>query len=48
MLKAGGVLVYSTCTITPKENEEQVMWFLDKFPDFELVKQVSCVCVHIV
>ena len=47
MLKTGGVLVYSTCTITPKENEEQVMWFLDKFPEFELVEQVSCVHVII-
>ena len=26
LLIDGGVLVYSTCTITPQENEEQVAW----------------------
>lgn len=29
-LKAGGVLVYSTCTFAPEENEEVVDWFLRK------------------
>ena len=28
LLKAGGRLVYSTCTIDPAENEEQVAAFL--------------------
>ena len=31
-VKPGGVLVYSTCTITPMENEENVDWFLKNFP----------------
>ena len=41
MLKPGGILVYSTCTISPKENEVQVVWFLEKFKEFELKKQVN-------
>lgn len=35
-LKAGGVLVYSTCTISRKENKENVEWFLENYP-FELI-----------
>jgi len=37
----GGVLVYSTCTITPQENEEQVAWALKSFPCLKLARQVS-------
>lgn len=33
-LKAGGVLVYSTCTINPAENERVVEAFLKEYPDF--------------
>lgn len=40
LLKEGGVLVYSTCTITPQENEEQVAWALKSFPCLKLDKQV--------
>ncbi|PHJ25744.1 nol1 nop2 sun family protein [Cystoisospora suis] len=32
MLKPGGVIVYSTCSITRQENEENVAWALDKLP----------------
>jgi 16S rRNA (cytosine967-C5)-methyltransferase len=32
----GGVLVYSTCTISPTENERQIVAFLDSHPDFTL------------
>ena len=35
-LKAGGVLVYSTCTLRKEENELTVKAFLDSHPDFSL------------
>ena len=36
MVKKGGTLLYSTCTIDPMENEENVHWFLKKYPQFSL------------
>ncbi|BDZ80854.1 16S rRNA (cytosine(967)-C(5))-methyltransferase RsmB [Claveliimonas bilis] len=38
-VKPGGRLIYSTCTIDREENEENAVWFADKFPEFHLVKQ---------
>lgn len=32
----GGYLIYSTCTFSLEENEENVAWFLATHPDFEL------------
>lgn len=37
-VKSGGRLVYSTCTFNKKENEENVVWFLEQFPMFSLEK----------
>lgn len=37
-LKPGGVLVYSTCTVEPEENEEVIFDFLKKHKDFEIEK----------
>ena len=34
-LRPGGVLVYSTCTISPTENERLITAFLDSHPDFQ-------------
>ncbi|XP_013868772.1 putative methyltransferase NSUN6 [Austrofundulus limnaeus] len=39
LLKKGGVLVYSTCTVTLAENEEQVAWALETFPSLTLQPQ---------
>ena len=33
-VKPGGELLYSTCTVNPKENIENVHWFLKEFPEF--------------
>jgi len=41
LLKPGGVLVYSTCSVEPEENEEVVHAFSQEFPSVELVDQVS-------
>ncbi|MCR5743595.1 MAG: RsmB/NOP family class I SAM-dependent RNA methyltransferase [Lachnospiraceae bacterium] len=37
MLKPGGMLMYSTCTFSPRENEESVSYLLDNHPEFSLV-----------
>lgn len=39
LLRKGGVLVYSTCTVTLAENEEQVAWALKTFPCLTLQPQ---------
>lgn len=31
-VRPGGTLIYSTCTINPLENEENVRWFLENYP----------------
>ncbi len=36
VLRAGGVLVYSTCTITTEENEAVIQAFLTTHPDFHV------------
>lgn len=36
-VKHGGTLIYSTCTINRAENEENVQWFVEKYPEYQLV-----------
>ena len=36
LVKAGGRLVYATCSILPEENEVQISEFTDRHPDFKL------------
>lgn len=38
-VKCGGTLLYSTCTINKCENHENVLWFLEKYPEFKLVEE---------
>ncbi|MBW4507135.1 MAG: 16S rRNA (cytosine(967)-C(5))-methyltransferase [Scytonematopsis contorta HA4267-MV1] len=35
-VKSGGVLVYSTCTLHPAENEQVIEWFLSENPSWEI------------
>ena len=37
-LKPGGLLTYSTCTVSRRENEDNVRRFLEKNPNFETVE----------
>ena len=41
MLKMNGIMVYSTCSILPSENEQQVEKFLSEHPEFKLLEQMS-------
>jgi len=36
-VKKGGVLVYSTCSILPEENDQIIERFLSSHPDFQLL-----------
>lgn len=38
MLRSGGRIVYSTCTFAPAEDEECVHRFLERHPEFEVIK----------
>lgn len=42
MLRPGGILVYSTCTFSPEENEGTVSDFLDHYPEFSVKKVLAC------
>jgi NOL1/NOP2/fmu family ribosome biogenesis protein len=39
MLKRGGKLVYSTCTFAQEEDEKQILTFLERHSQYELLKQ---------
>ena len=38
MVAPGGMLLYSTCTYSPLEDEQSVQWFLEEHPEFHLVE----------
>ena len=40
LLKPGGILVYSTCTFAPEENEGVISWALEKF--HEIIEHLPC------
>ena len=36
MLKPGGMMLYSTCTFSPEENEQTIEYLLETHPEFDL------------
>lgn len=36
MLREGGMMLYSTCTFSPEENEQTIEYLLEQYPQFEL------------
>ncbi len=38
-VRPGGTLMYSTCTMTAEENEQNTAWFADRHPEFYPVSQ---------
>jgi len=48
LVKPGGVLVYSTCTTEPEENQEQVLKFLEQHPDFRVDNAAEFLNSHMV
>ena len=43
-VKDEGKLVYSTCTINQAENMDNVHWFLNQYPEFELIDIHGSLC----
>lgn len=37
MLRPGGLLLYSTCTFSPKEDEGTVAWLLERYPELSVI-----------
>lgn len=37
MLKPGGILVYSTCTFAPEEDEQNIAWLLEHYDDLSVM-----------
>jgi 16S rRNA (cytosine967-C5)-methyltransferase len=36
LVRPGGRLVYSTCTLEPEENQAQIKWFIERYSDFSI------------
>ena len=41
LLKPGGILVYSTCSLEPEENEQIVQRMINEFPSLKLLEEKS-------
>ena len=38
MLRPGGMMLYSTCTFDPEENEGTIAWLLEQCPEFQVLE----------
>lgn len=47
LIKVGGAIVYSTCSVEPEENTGIAEWFLKQFPNFELDKAENHLHPHV-
>lgn len=47
-IKNDGIMIYSTCTLNKEENEENVKWFLNNYPEFKAQRINFGVCENIV
>ena len=36
LVRSGGRLVYTTCTLEPEENQAQIQWFIKEYPEFQV------------
>lgn len=44
--RVGGTIVYSTCTLSPEENEGVIEWIVNKTPDALAVEKITLPSVH--
>ena len=47
LLKDGGVFLYSTCTVDPMENEENIAWVLENYPELTLDRAENYLPEHL-
>lgn len=40
MLKPGGMMLYSTCTFSPEEDEGTISYLLEQFPEFQVINAI--------
>ncbi|NLK26876.1 MAG: SAM-dependent methyltransferase [Clostridiales bacterium] len=40
MLKPGGIMLYSTCTFSPEEDEGTIEFLLEQYPQFQVIKGI--------
>lgn len=40
MLKPGGMMLYSTCTFSPEEDEGTISYLLEQFPEFHVINAI--------
>ena len=41
MLRPGGMMLYSTCTFDPSENEETIEYLLEEYPEFTICEMAG-------